>query len=381
MSRLFSRRKRMMEDLDQDIRDFIERETQDNIERGMAPEDALYAALRKFGNVTSVKEETWDVWSLVWLERLWQDVRFGLRMLRRNPAFTAVAVATLALGIGANTAIFTVIDAVLLRPLPYPDQGRVVWATELMPQSGRDTVLTPEYAAWQKEQKVFDQFGAFSVTRGINLAAGAHPERILAGHVTQSFFPVLGIEPARGRTFLPGEERPGHNHVAILSHDLWQGYFNSDPNILGRSITLDGVSYSVIGVMPRRFFPTGLGRGRSLAAGRPESRIGAAWDGNGHCECDRAAEARRQRGSCPGGPGSYRAPHGRSVSSAVVALPCRRSCQSHSASRLAYPRSSPRLVCHVGRCWSCAVDCLRECDQLTAGASCVARRKSPFEPP
>jgi putative ABC transport system permease protein len=273
MSRFFSRRKQMMQYLDQDIHDFIERETQDNIERGMAPEDARYAALRKFGNVTRVKEETWELWSLVWLERLWQDVRFGLRMFRKNPVFTAVAVATLALGIGANTAIFAVIDAVLLRPLPYPDQGRVVWVTELMPQSGRDTVLTPEYAAWEKEQRVFDQFGAFSVTRGINLAAGTRPERILAGHVTQSFFPVLGIEPARGRTFLPGEERPGHNHVAILSHDLWQGYFNSGPDILGRSIILDGVSYSVIGVMPRRFFhPGSAGVGVWLPdALRPES--------------------------------------------------------------------------------------------------------------
>ena len=257
MSRLFSRRKRMMEDLDRDIRDFIERETQDNIERGMVPEEARYAALRKFGNVARVKEDTWEVWSFLWLERLWQDVRYGLRMLRKNPAFTAVAVATLALGIGANTAIFTVLDAVLLRPLPFPDPGRVVRVTELMPQSGRDTVLTPEYAAWEKGQKVFDWLGAFSVTRGINLTAGERPERILAGHVTQSFFSVLGIEPAWGRTFRPEEERPGHNHVAILSHDLWQGYFNNDPSILGKSIILDGVSYSVIGVMPRRFFHPG----------------------------------------------------------------------------------------------------------------------------
>src|SRR5438132_4335360 len=125
------RRRRMLEELDADIREHIERETQDNVERGMSPEEARYAAMRKFGNVTRVKEETREVWISVWLEQLWQDIRYGVRTLAKSPGLAAVAILTLALGIGANTAIFSLINAVLLQPLPYPNAKRLamIWST------------------------------------------------------------------------------------------------------------------------------------------------------------------------------------------------------------------------------------------------------------
>jgi putative ABC transport system permease protein len=166
---LFRRRERMMEYLDQDIRDYIGRETQDNIERGLSPEEAHYAALRKFGNVTRVREDTWDVWGFVWLEQLWQDIRFGLRMLAKNPGFTAVAVVTLALGIGANTAIFSVVDEVLLRSMLYKDPSRLVMIWETYLKFPKVWPSVPNFHDWQAQARAFDGMGAYRVSRGFTL--------------------------------------------------------------------------------------------------------------------------------------------------------------------------------------------------------------------
>ena len=253
-NRLFSRRKRMMEDLDQDIRDFIERETQDNIERGMSPEEAHYAALRKFGNVTRVKEDTWEVWSFVWLEQLWQDVRFGLRMLAKNPGFTAVAVLSLGLGIGVNTAIFSVLDAFVDVHLPIKDQDRIVnlWGSNKSTYTERSNLSIPDFIDYREQNRVFEDLAAFS-WENLQLTNIAEPKRLEGGRVSFNYFRVLGVQPAIGRDFLPAESEAGRLQVAILSYGLWQDSFGADPAILGRSISLNRESYTVIGVMPAGF--------------------------------------------------------------------------------------------------------------------------------
>jgi predicted permease len=240
------RRKDMLEDLDQDIREHIERETQDNIDRGMSPEDARFAAIRKFGNVTRVKEETRDVWSVVWLEQLAQDVRYGLRMLRKSPGFTIVAILTLALGIGANTAIFSVINGVLLSPLPYKDpQQLVVMKEHDSPPNVRDI---------QRQVRAFSQGGGISVQR-MDYTGGTEPVQVRVGLIDAAFLETLGVQPMLGRIILPAEDVQGGPRLAVVSNHFWQTYFGSDPHTVGNTIRLAGNSYAVIGVMPASFAP------------------------------------------------------------------------------------------------------------------------------
>src|SRR3984957_5712414 len=152
----------MIGDLDQDIRNHIEIETRENIERGMSTDEAHFAALRKFGNVTRVKEDTWKVWSFPFLEQFVADVCFGARALRKNPAFTVVAVLTLALGIGANTAIFSVVESVVLAPLPYPNPDRLVMVSESRPNLKQLAITYPDFRDWQRNARSFEQMAAFN---------------------------------------------------------------------------------------------------------------------------------------------------------------------------------------------------------------------------
>ncbi|HLW53661.1 MAG TPA: ABC transporter permease [Candidatus Angelobacter sp.] len=247
-------RKRILDDLDDDIRDHIERETQDNIERGIAPEEARTMALRKFGNVVRVKEEARKVWSLVWLEQLLQDVRFGLRMLRRNPGFTAVAAVTLALGIGANTAIFSVVYAVLLKPLPYTNPQQLFTAFQANQQQGIAEIGCSylNFEDWRAQNHVFSELGGV-VAHQLTLTGRGEPTVVNVSVVTPELFALLDAKPLAGRIFFPADGKQSAPPVAILSEDLWRRRFGGDPKITGSPIELDKRLYTIIAVMPADF--------------------------------------------------------------------------------------------------------------------------------
>src|SRR5256714_9244758 len=185
------------------------------------------------------------------LADLAQDVRYGLRTLLKNPGFTVVAVSALALGIGANSAIFSVVNAVLLRPLPFknPDQLVMVWGNATHLGFPKNTPAPPNFLDWQRQNTVFSGMAAM-VERSFNLTGVGEPERLDGRRVSANLFDLLGIPAQLGRTFVPDDDRPGA-HVVLLSHSLWQRRFGSDPAVIGRALSLNGESYTVIGVMPR----------------------------------------------------------------------------------------------------------------------------------
>jgi predicted permease len=247
----------MMEELDEDIREHIERETQDNIERGMAPEEARRRAFVKFGNVRRVKEETRSVWSLVWLEQLWQDVRYALRTLRKSPGFTAIAILTIALGIGATTAIFSVVDATLLRPLPYPHPEQLVSVVDDLPGVGAQDVglNRPEWLDLQ-HSGIF-QYVSPTWYDENNLTGSSQPTTVRLLIVAPDYFALMGVGPELGRIFNPDDDRPGFTQEVLISDGLWRHGFGSDPHILEKSIRLDTDLYHIVGVMPPGFHAPG----------------------------------------------------------------------------------------------------------------------------
>jgi predicted permease len=239
-------------EIDEELRHHLEQRTAENIAAGMSSEEAARAARRRFGNVQSVREECRDIRGASFGETLVQDIRFGLRMLLKNPGFTSVAVLTLAIGIGANTAIFSVVNAVLLRPLPYSEPSQLV---QLRVQgSGKpDPVIgSVGFIEVKAQSQSLARIAAYS-DGDMTVTGGGSAERVVAGAVTADFFPLLGVQPTLGRNFTPEEDTLNGPKAVILGHGLWQSRFGGDANVLGRTITLNGQSYTAVGILPASF--------------------------------------------------------------------------------------------------------------------------------
>jgi putative ABC transport system permease protein len=257
-ARLMFGRRSFERDVEDELRFHMEMVASRHAANGVSPADIHALTHKEFGSMDRYREEVRDARGLTLVDDLWRDVRFAFRTLLRTPGFTIVALITFALGIGANTAIFSVVNAVLLRPLPYSNASRLVQVSETIkdyPEPGAVSVMN--FLDWRKQNTTFDGLGAYYNTF-VMLNTDGEPERVREGVVSANIIPMLGVKPAIGRVFTSDEEVKGKNHVALLSDHLWRSRYGADRSLVGRTVSLEGVPYSVVGIMPAGFnFPAG----------------------------------------------------------------------------------------------------------------------------
>jgi predicted permease len=245
---LFLKRK-LEQDLEDEIRAHLELQIEENLRQGMSPDEARYQARRKFGGVEQVKESYRDRRSLSVVDSMLRNLRYALRMLRRSPGFTAVAVLTLALGIGANTAIFSMLEGVVLAPLPYRDAERLVTVWQSNSRAPRIFASVPDFQDWQRNARSFEQMVAIG-GRARDLTNPGAPAHLDGREISAGFFSTLGVNLSLGREFSSEEDRRGGGPVVIISNRLWQDRFGGSPDALGRSLTMDGIDHTIVGVLP-----------------------------------------------------------------------------------------------------------------------------------
>ena len=252
--RALFRRDELERELEAELRFHLERDEAENLRSGMSSEDSHFAALKSFGQLEQAKEECRDARGVRLITEVFQDLRYAGRKLRQNKAFTAVIVLTLALGIGVNCAVFSLVNAVLLRPLPYPESDRLL---NIGQSFGKDNqsgpVSAPNYLDFSNQTTVFENTALFNDTSR-NLTGVGDPERLSAQRISASYFPTLRVGPWRGRIFTPEEDKPGNNRVVLLSYGLWLRRFGADEDVVGKTLTLDGANHTIIGVMPATIF-------------------------------------------------------------------------------------------------------------------------------
>jgi putative ABC transport system permease protein len=256
--RALTHRDELDQELDEELRFHLDRLTEQNIKNGMTPEEARRAALKTFNRVDQSKEECRDARGVGFIENVLRDASYSLRILVKSYAFTIVVIATLALGIGANTAIFSFANGILLRPLPYPQSERLVVLDETALKRGIDSmsVSYPNFLDWREQNKVFEDVGIYFGASRFALSGAGEPVEVRGSYISQGLFEILRVSPQLGRTFTANEDRPDEDAVVILGHNLWQKNFGGDPNIIGRKIILSNRARTVVGVMPPGFrFP------------------------------------------------------------------------------------------------------------------------------
>ena len=248
LSRLFSRG-RLYSDLSTEIKQHLQEKIDALVSSGMSRAEATAQARREFGNATLLEQRSREVWQWPSLESLVADIRFAFRMLAKSPGFTLVAVLTLALGIGANTALFSVVNGVLLNPLPYPEPDRLIAVAASKATFKTGSISYPNFLDWHRMNQCFSYF-AVSRPTGYLLTGVGSAEELNAVAITSDLFPMLGIKPVLGRNFTAAEDEIGVSHVVAISTDLWQRKFRSSPDVIGKGISLDGNGYTIVGVFP-----------------------------------------------------------------------------------------------------------------------------------
>ena len=249
------RRRKLDADMTEEMRLHVEMQVERHVRDGMNPDEARYAALREFGNVAGIQESAREQRGWPWLEAVAKDLLYAVRSLSRSPGFTAIALLTLALGIGANTALFSVVNSVLLRPLPFPDASQltVVWEKNTQQGVKREGPAGPNLYDWREQSRSFQDLAGVELGTGTVTGLG-EPRQVPALRVTTNLFPMLGARPALGRLFAREDGRGGRQALVIISRDFWQRAFNGDPAIVGKTVMIDLISYQVIGVLDRNFW-------------------------------------------------------------------------------------------------------------------------------
>src|SRR5262245_3964952 len=247
--------RRAAQELDDEIEAHLRLLTERYVRQGMTEAEAEWAARRQFGNITLLQEVNRKMRGIRLIDTFFQDLRYGIRILGKAPNVTLIAALTLALGIGANTAIFSVVNAVLLRSLPYRDPDCLVLVSHYQALQGRDYAFGADFLEWRDQAKSFEQIAAYTFDTA-DLTGSGEPERLAAGLVSAGLFATLGVAPALGRSFTPEEDTAGGAPAVILSDGLWRRRFGGDPQVIGRAITLGDQSRTVVGIMPPGFrFP------------------------------------------------------------------------------------------------------------------------------